>query len=651
MPGICLRVSARPSSTIESDLSAMLASMCHHEGYSVERWVDESRCVALGRVSLGFVDTAAQPVASSDRQHTAVLAGELYDVEAICSRLNRSSEARGVSHAELLLDGYLRFGQDFLRELNGMFVAAIWSAERQSLTMISDRFGMKPLYYVNRPGRLTAAAEIKALLLDQDVPRGEDLNGMAQFFSFGHLYGDSTMRESVRVLPPASILTYDAREDRIAIQRYWALPTEQSGRYASASEGETLLTEIDEAFVQAVNRTTAGTSHLGVALSGGLDARSLLAVIDCQHTPLKTISMGVPGSLDHRSAAQAAALCGCQHYEYKLDGSVCDNDTYRQNLQRVVHLSDGQYLDQAIVMPMLPTIQSLGMQVMLRGHAGELMHMNKAYNFSLDAAAWEIRDEAGLEAWLMSRLSGWMLDNVPEPLLCRATPTEIRELAQNTLRSCLAESAGVDPLLHRIWHLFIRQRLARETSVSLAMINSVAETRVPILDAKLIELLLLAPPQLKVGETIQTFILRRHRPKLLGVINANTGAPMGSSALRQRLATLQMKVLGKLGVAGYQPYERLGLWLRQELRPMVSDILLDDRCLSRGVFVPDTVRTVVRRHWNNEANHTYLLMAMIIYEMGQREFTDGEMPAELAKPSGPAVPAHPTPVVSRGITT
>ena len=64
------------------------------------------------------------------------------------------------------------------------------------------------------------------------------------------------------------------------------------------------------------------------------------------------------------------------------------------------------------------------------------MYMNTAYNFSRDPAAGEISDEAGLEAWLMSRLSGWMLDNVPEPLLCRATPAEIRELAQNTLRSC-----------------------------------------------------------------------------------------------------------------------------------------------------------------------------------------------------------------------
>lgn len=641
MPGICVRACGQPSATIESDLSAMLTALCHHNGYFIERWSEDSRRVALGRVSLGFVNTAPQPVHCRDRRHTAVLAGELYDIAAIRSRLNVGADGHAVSHAELLLNGFLQRGEDFLRELNGIFVAAIWSAEQETMTIISDRFGMKPLYYVHRPGRLTAAAEIKSLLLDPDVPRGEDLSGMAQFFSFGHLYGDSTMREAVRALPPASILTYEPREDRLSIRRYWNLP---SGEPRPVRDDDAaLLAEIDDAFIQAVDRSTADCAHLGLALSGGLDARSVLAVIDGHRTRMKTISMGVPGSLDHRSAAQTAALCGCEHFQYQLDGSVCDNETYRTNLQRVVHLSDGQYLDQAIVMPMLPTIQTLGMQVLLRGHAGELMHMNKAYNFSLDAAAWEIRDEAGLETWLMSRLSGWMLKDVPEPLLCRATPPQVQELARTTLRTCLAESAGVAPPIHRIWHLFIRQRLARETSVSLAMINSVAETRVPILDARLIELLLSAPPHMKVGEGIQTYILRRHRPELLGVVNANTGAPMGSSALRQRFATLRMKLLAKLGVPGYQPYERLGLWLRRELRPMISNILLNDRCLQRGVFVPDTVRNVIHRHWNKEANHTFLLMAMIIYEMGQREFTDGDVPADLggpiARPAAQAVSA------------
>jgi hypothetical protein len=78
-----------------------------------------------------------------------------------------------------------------------------------------------------------------------------------------------------------------------------------------------------------------------------------------------------------------------------------------------------------------------------------------------------------------------------------------------------------------------------------------------------------------------------------------------------------MKVFAKLGVPGYQPYERLGLWLRTHLAPYVKRLLLSDTCLQRGVFDPNGVRRVVSQHSSGH-NHTYLLMAMMVYEMGQR---------------------------------
>src|SRR5690606_8974153 len=115
----------------------------------------------------------------------------------------------------------------------------------------------------------------------------------------------------------------------------------------------------------------------------------------------------------------------------------------------------------------------------------------------------------------------------------------------------------------------------------------------------------------------------------LRVVNGNTGARMGAGPLRQKLAGLQFKVLAKLGVPGYQPYERLGLWLRRELAPTVRDILLSDACLDRGVFDPEGVRSVVDAH-NRGRNHTLLLMAMMIHELGSRFLLDDSLSDELA---------------------
>jgi hypothetical protein len=85
-----------------------------------------------------------------------------------------------------------------------------------------------------------------------------------------------------------------------------------------------------------------------------------------------------------------------------------------------------------------------------------------------------------------------------------------------------------------------------------------------------------------------------------------------------------MRVLAKLGARGYQPYERLGLWLREDLRQFVERLLLSERCLERGVFDPLAVKAVVDGHLNRGRNHTYLLLGMMTFELGQRMLLDGE---------------------------
>jgi hypothetical protein len=251
------------------------------------------------------------------------------------------------------------------------------------------------------------------------------------------------------------------------------------------------------------------------------------------------------------------------------------------------------------------------------------MHMTKAYSFSLDQAALNIRDEDGLENWLFGHLQTYLLEGTEGKLFASQHRQQMTDLARASLRSCLQESAGMSPILHRIWHLFISQRSRRETAISLVKFGSLVETRLPYLDNELVDSLFAAPPELKLDEAIQAHILRRRRPAFLDVLNVNTGTRMGAGKLGRLVGKLKQKVFAKLGVRGYQPYERLGLWLRRELRPLVAELLLSDRCLERGLFDPNTVRKVVHHH-NQGGNHTFLILAMMIYEMGQREFADGD---------------------------
>ena len=94
--------------------------------------------------------------------------------------------------------------------------------------------------------------------------------------------------------------------------------------------------------------------------------------------------------------------------------------------------------------------------------------------------------------------------------------------------------------------------------------------------------------------------------------------------MERELAQLRMRVSAKLGLKGYQPYERLGLWLKRELKPFVEGVLLSDEFMGRGLFRPDAVKRVVADHMATRANHTFLLMSLLIFELGQRMLSDPE---------------------------
>jgi asparagine synthase (glutamine-hydrolysing) len=628
MPGIFGFAQTTPTASGGTVFAEMAARMRHHPWYRESGYFDADAGIALGRMALGFINTAAQPAFNEDCSLLAVMDGEVYDYEP----QRRSLAAKGHvfqsdSHAELLLHGYESQGMAFFQQLAGKFVAALWQPRQRRLMLVGDRFGMRPLYYASLPGRLLFASEIKAILADRHVPRRAHLRGIAQFFTYGQLLGDDTLYEAINLLPAGQSLMYEFDTDRVSLHRWGHLgdATTPGGRTAD------LLDRVDHAFDTAVERASAGTNRLGLSLSGGLDSRTILAAIGPER-PLETVSIGMDGSMDHRSAAAMAELVGRPHHRCVLDERFLAN--FGEHLKDMVRLTDGHYLSQCIVMPTLPRYRELGIEVLLRGHAGELMHMYKAYNFSLDAGALALRDETAIEDWLFRHLQTYMLEGIDDRLFVPAVREQMMGLARESLRDCLRESAGLEPAVHRIWHLFIRQRLRRETATSLVKFGSLVETRLPYLDNDVVDALFAMPPDLKMGDAIQAHILRRRNPAFLKVVNVNTGTTMTAGPLRRLFGKARQKVFAKLGVRGYQPYERLGLWLRRELRPLVYELLLSDRCLGRGLFDPDTVRRVVEHHMAG-GNHTFLLMALLIYETAQREFIDAVDTSHA--PAAPAV--------------
>lgn len=614
MPGICGIIDLT-SETATLDLDAMVTPLQPHPWFVEERWVEASG-LALAAVSLECASRQSHLAVDIQSGMVCALDGEVYNAQDLRRSLGLA-EADVETDAKLLLSGWKLRGHEFLRSLNGSFSAVVWNPAVREVMVVTDRFGNRPLYYATDDGKLIFGSSIRSVLAVSRQARTINVKGLAQFFTFGHYLRDDTSLQSVRVVPAAAACRWDVDRGEWREERYYAW-SEAYSAYGPMSEDQ-WIDRIGAAFASSVRQQARHTLGLGLSLSGGLDARSILALIDIKETPLTSICLGVQGSLDHRCAQQLATMAGCRNHSHILDTSFLAS--FETHLQRMVELTDGQYLSQCIVMPTLPLYRQLGIEVLLRGHGGELMHMYKAYNYSLDEEALGLSSVQQLQAWLQQRLQAYMLQGIERPLFAKGLQDAFLPLATESLRADVVEAEAPGPVAQRIWQLFITQRLRRETVLSLNKFRSVAETRLPFFDNELMSLLLAAPPELKLGEKLQAGILKRYRPEFLGVVNANTGTKVGAGPLRRKCSSLMLRAAAKLGFPGYQPYERLGLWLRRELAGTVRGILLDPVTLDRGLYDSDGIRGVVENHLAGRRNHTFLLMSLMIFELGQRYLT------------------------------
>jgi asparagine synthase (glutamine-hydrolysing) len=618
MPGICGFYDSRSKTDGSSLLDDMLARLGTSECPHIGRQVEPDGRFGLGCAALGILSDAPQLATLQGGRYVVVMDGELYDPPSTDASHRSNGSPGKANYAMTLAASYVNQGIEEVARLEGSFAAAIVDTVDETVALVSDRFGTRPIYYSHPAGRFSFASRISAVLADEAVPRIFDFSGISQFFTFGHYFGDSTSLAAVKLLPAAAVLVFDARQNKFSIRRYWT-GSERIGR--RPKNRQAALEAIDDALVTSVRRRQLSASaSVGLSISGGLDARTILGTLDHSQTKVSTVCLGMQGSQDHKASTELARIAGCGHVNHVLDTEFLSS--FGTHLENMVRLTDGQYLSQCIVMPTLPLYRRLGVGILLRGHAGELMHMSKAYNYSLDREALRLSTDAALESWLWRRLQAYLQEGVETPLF--SAPECGPSVARESLRRVLSETTAADTPANRVAHLFLDQRVRRETMLSLMKFRSVVEPRLPYLDRQLVELLLAIPAQWKLDDALQTYILRKRQPLFCWVQNTNTGASLGAGKFRRGLARLKMKVLAKLGVPGYQPYERLGLWLRRDLAELVKTTLLADRCLDRGLFNPDTIRAVVERHLAGQRNHTYLIMAMLVFEVGHRWLLDRE---------------------------
>ncbi|MDB5378380.1 MAG: asparagine synthase [Rubritepida sp.] len=249
------------------------------------------------------------------------------------------------------------------------------------------------------------------------------------------------------------------------------------------------------------------------------------------------------------------------------------------------------------------------------------MHLDNAYGYSVRQDDATAPGEA-LNARLFQRLTSSLQPDPGEALFAKPYRRGIRSLAREAFDRSYKASDGLQPGAHRVAHLFLNQHVPHVTGRSMEKFRSLVTTRLPFLDADLIAAIMMMPPDHKLGDRVQAELIRRRAPALLNIPNANTGAAIGSGCLSTLAHQAIKRGLAKLGVPGYQPYERIGKWLRQDWNSTARRLLNSERSLDRGVLDRDAVARILDEHRTGRQNHTSLIMTMLAFEAGQQELLD-----------------------------
>src|SRR5215475_6873478 len=173
-------------------------------------WISDDGRLALGHRRLSIIDLSAaatQPMLSADGRLVVTFNGEIYNFRA----LRKDLEAKGYifrsqSDTEVLLHLYAEKREAMVHDLRGMFALAIWDAERRTLFLARDPYGIKPLYYADDGWTLRFASQVKALLAGSAIAQDADPAGQVGFYLFGSVPEPFTTYRAIRALPAGATL-------------------------------------------------------------------------------------------------------------------------------------------------------------------------------------------------------------------------------------------------------------------------------------------------------------------------------------------------------------------------------------------------------------------------------------------------------------
>ncbi|GAB7035326.1 asparagine synthase (glutamine-hydrolyzing) [Streptomyces sp. NPDC021749] len=303
---------------------------------------------ALGHRRLAIIDLPGgrQPMTAERADGTPVVlvySGETYNFGELREELaSRGHRFRTGSDTEVVLRGYLEWGEAVAERLNGMFAFALWDEQRQRLIMVRDRMGIKPFYYYATPDGVLFGSEPKAILANPLARREVGLDGLRELFAFVKTPGHAIW-DGMHEVEPGTVVTVD--RNGLRRQVYWSLRTRphEDDRDASVAHVRALLDDI-------VRRQLVSDVPRCTLLSGGLDSSAMTALaarqLSAAGETVRSFAVDFVGRTEHFVADElratpdtpyvhdVARAAGTEHQDIVLDSSALADPDVRAEMIR-----------------------------------------------------------------------------------------------------------------------------------------------------------------------------------------------------------------------------------------------------------------------------------------------------------------------------
>lgn len=550
-------------------LEAMHAAIAHRGPDSTGVWNDPDAGIGMVHRRLAVVDLSPsghQPMMSKSGRYMIAYNGEIYNHLDIRKQLEKSEQQswHGHSDTETLLAAINAWGiEKAVKEAVGMFAFAVWDRKNRTLTLCRDRIGEKPLYYGRLRGTFYFASELKAIEAVPGFDAAIDTEALQLYFRHNYIPTPYSIYKGISKLEPGCILTVSEDQPEPVIKQFWSAVNQATLARTNPFSGtfEEATNEVEKRLLHSVQGQMNADVPLGAFLSGGIDSSTIVALMQQTATsPVKTFSIGFddPTLNEATYAKSVAEILKTDHTELYLSDSQI-----QQMVQDMPAITDEPFADSSLI----PTyaVSKLArshVTVSLSGDGGdELFGGYSRYRSSASLIKWRRRlgssGRTVAKALLSSKLmeqdysgkSQWASQAVKNQGLTRKMALALRGLGEETDALSYRETISYwnsshAPVISKsdpksAFHMKERwidgapqegvQMMDLQTylpddilvKVDRAAMNQSLETRVPLLDHRLLEFIWSLPVEFRadshseVNKPILNKIVCQYVPKTL----------------------------------------------------------------------------------------------------------------------------------------